>query len=443
MKQRLKPRSVPGAPQQITKAVTHIRLEAANAGKLTALDELAQVYLSLCQQYVTLFCTEELPDKFHTPVFATPLSERWHRVAIQQAAGIAHSWHTNREQAYQDYLDDLLDYHEQEAVGTLDEQAKAPAWREWDVPTLHQVCIQANANVVKLEASQDSSFDYWLKISTLERYRPLLLPVRLAPYHRQALAGKALNSSVQLNRRADGWWLTLSYDEVVKVHTEPDAPVIGIDVGIANFVTTSDGKHYGTFHGRLRERQKRDRVKRRRKAKLRACLQKKGVEKLPSTSSTSGQRLIRHVKQEINRAVKECFTEHPDAQFAYEHLSVATMKYKARAMNAYLRASNLAHIPEQIEWNAAKGGVQATKVKSAYTSQACSVCYYVDKQNRPDQHTFCCLVCGYQAHADLNAAINIGRRLADEELRACRDRHAIKAVLMQRHAAWRKVQGWP
>ena len=132
MKQRIKPPSVPGAQQQITKAVTHIRLEAANAGKLTALDELAQVYLSLCQQYVTLFCTEELPDKFHTPVFATPLSQRWHRVAIQQAAGIAHSWHTNREQAYQDYLDDLLGYHEQEAVGTLDDEAKAPAWREWD-----------------------------------------------------------------------------------------------------------------------------------------------------------------------------------------------------------------------------------------------------------------------------------------------------------------------
>ena len=66
---------------------------------------------------------------------------------------------------------------------------------------------------------------------------------------------------------------------MVQVETTPDAPVIGIDVGIANFVTTSDGKHYGTFNGKLRERQKRDREKRRRKAKLRACLKKKGVPK--------------------------------------------------------------------------------------------------------------------------------------------------------------------
>jgi hypothetical protein len=336
MKQRRKPRSVPGTPQQITKAVTHIRLEAANTGKLTALDELAQVYLSLCQQYVTLFCTEELPDKFHTPIFATPLSERWHRVAIQQAAGIAHSWRTNREQAYQDYLDDLLGYHEQEAVGTLDEQAKAPAWLEWDVPTLHQVCIQANANVVKLEPSQDSSFDYWLKISTLEFRKQLRVPVKLAAYHREALAGKAINTSVTLHKRENAWWLTLSYDQVVPVQTESSAPVVGVDVGISNFLTTSHGEHFGTFHGNLRERHKRDREKRRRKAKLRRCLAKKGVEKLPSTSSKSGQRLARHVRQEINRAVNECFAENPNAQFAYEQLSIATMKFKARAMNGAL-----------------------------------------------------------------------------------------------------------
>ncbi len=183
-------------PHTITKAVTHIHLLEANPGKLAALDALAPVYLALCQQYIRLFCTDEQPDRFHKPAFATPLSERWHQVAIHQAAGIAQSWRTNREQAYQDYLDDLEAYHEQAARGILDEQAKEPTWREWDVPTLRQTCIQANVNVVKLEPSGDSSFDYWLKISTLERYKPLLVPVKLAEYHRKALEGKTINSSV-------------------------------------------------------------------------------------------------------------------------------------------------------------------------------------------------------------------------------------------------------
>ncbi len=443
MKQRQQRHTRQDEPQTITKAVTHIRLEATNAGKLAALDDLAQVYLPLCQQYVTLFCTDEHPDKFHATCFATPLSERWHRVAIQQAAGIAQSWRSNRANAYQDYLDDLRDYHEQEVEGTLDPDAKEPTWREWNIPMLAQTCIQANINVAVLEPAQDSTFDYWLKISTLEFRKPLLVPVKLAAYHGEALVGKTINTSVTLNKRENAWWLTLSYDEIVPVQTEPSAPVIGVDVGIANFLTTSDGEHYGTFHGKLRDRQKRDREKRRRKAKLRKCLEKKGVKKLPSTSSKSGQRLSRHVRQEINRAVNQCFAKHPDAQFAYEHLSVATMKFKARAMNAYMRASNLAHIPEQIAWNAAKRGIRATRVKSAYSSQECSVCYYVDRANRPGQQTFCCQVCGYQAHADLNAAINIEHRWGDTELSACKDRKAVKALLMQRHEEWKIQNGWP
>ena len=133
----------PYEPQTITRAVTHIRLEAVNAGKLVALDDLARVYLPLCQQYVTLFCTDEPPNKFHAACFPTPLSERWQRVAIQQAAGIAQSWRTNRAQAYQDYADDLLDYHEQQAEGILDAKAKEPTWREWHIPVLRHTCMQA------------------------------------------------------------------------------------------------------------------------------------------------------------------------------------------------------------------------------------------------------------------------------------------------------------
>jgi len=239
------------------------------------------------------------------------------------------------------------------------------------------------------------------------------------------------------------WWLTITYDEEVALETASDAPVVGIDVGIANFITTSTGKHYGTMHGKLKEKHKRDRAKRRRKAKLRACLEKKGVKKLPSTSSRTGQRLIRQTKQEINRAVNECSNdpEHAGVQFAYEQLSVASMRFKAKAMNAYLRASHLGHIPHQIVWNAEKRGGMATPVNCAYSSQQCSVCCYTDRKNRPDQQTFWCQVCGNIAHADINASVNISRRIGDQELQKCRDRKAIKKLLMKRHEQWKQEHG--
>ena len=165
----------------------------------------------------------------------------------------------------QDYLDLLAEYQE-----ALD--GDPPAWKEWNIPVLNETVIQANANVALLQPAKDSTFDYWLRLSTLEPGQPVLLPVKLAAYHRRALAGKTLNSSTTLTRKQNGWWLTLSYDEQVPVVTLQNAPVLGVDVGIANFITTSTGKQYGTFHGKLAERHKRDRAKRRRKAKLRACL---------------------------------------------------------------------------------------------------------------------------------------------------------------------------
>jgi competence CoiA-like predicted nuclease len=167
------------------------------------------------------------------------------------------------------------------------------------------------------------------------------------------------------------------------------------------------------------------------------------VKKLPSTSSRTGQKLIRQTKQEINRAVNQCFSDpdHQGVQFAYEQLSVASMKFKARAQNAYLRASNLAHIPKQIQWNAEKRGVLATPVNCAYSSQECSQCHYTDRKNRPDQQTFCCRVCGFSAHADSNASVNISRRKSDKALQRCRDRKAIKALLLARHEQWQAEHG--
>lgn len=445
MKKRKK-RAQRGEPQTITKAVTHIGLEAANPGKSTALDQLAKVYLELTQQYVTLFCAAELPHGFRAPCFLTLLSERWHRVAIQQAAGIAKSWRSNRANAYEDYLDQRSEYQEQKTESTLEDQANIPEWREWNIRTLRQPCIQANGNVVKLEEAEDCTFDYWLKLSTLDKGNPLLIPVKLADYHKKQLTDpqtgkrRKINSSMTLNKRDEIWWLTLTSDETVAGATPPDAPVIGIDVGIANFVTTSDGKQYGTFNGKLRKRQKQDREKRRRKAKLRKCLERRGVpkDKLPSTSSATGQRLIRHVRQEINRAVNLCFDEHEDCQFAYEQLSIASMRFKARAQNASLRVSQLVSLPDQITWHATKRGGLATRVKSAYSSQECHVCHYVDRKNRPNQQTFCCRVCSYTAHADTNASENIASRLGDQELRACQNRQEIKVLLMRRHEQWKQ-----
>lgn len=49
-------------------------------------------------------------------------------------------------------------------------------------------------------------------------------------------------------------------------------------------------------------------------------------------------------------------------------------------------------------------------VDPKYTSQSCSDCGTVDRESRESQAVFACRHCGFRAHADQNAAINILRR---------------------------------
>lgn len=54
---------------------------------------------------------------------------------------------------------------------------------------------------------------------------------------------------------------------------------------------------------------------------------------------------------------------------------------------------------------------------ASYTSQTCNVCGYIDKLNRPNQHTFKCKNCGHTDNADFNAAKNIRDRIVNPVLR--------------------------
>jgi len=109
-------------------------------------------------------------------------------------------------------------------------------------------------------------------------------------------------------------------------------------------------------------------------------------------------------------------------------------------MNAYLYASQLGHIPEQLAWAAAKQGMAAHTVGAAYSSQECPRCHDVDRANRRTQQSFKCVVCGYEDHADHKAAVTLAGRWGDRELAACRDKREVKALLLKRHEVWKQQQ---
>ena len=61
----------------------------------------------------------------------------------------------------------------------------------------------------------------------------------------------------------------------------------------------------------------------------------------------------------------------------------------------------------QLQYKATWNGGKVVFVPPQYTSQQCSQCGHTEKENRKTQAKFKCLACGYETHADLNAALNI------------------------------------
>ena len=68
---------------------------------------------------------------------------------------------------------------------------------------------------------------------------------------------------------------------------------------------------------------------------------------------------------------------------------------------------------QYIQYKAEMCGIEVKLVNPAYTSQKCSKCGHIDKDNRPKdekgQAYFKCTKCGNKMNADHNAAINIAR----------------------------------
>src|SRR3989338_2444023 len=77
-------------------------------------------------------------------------------------------------------------------------------------------------------------------------------------------------------------------------------------------------------------------------------------------------------------------------------------------------------------------GGELIVVDPKYTSQKCSSCGHIAKENRVSQSQFVCVVCGHAGNADLNAAQNI--LAAGHAVLACGDIERVTARAQESHA---------
>ena len=271
-------------------------------------------------------------------------------------------------------------------------------------PQLKRVkTLKLDEKVAVLEVSKHAShFDYFLKLSTLQKGKPIYLPLKHNPYLDDCLKkGERLPFvQVRLTDKTCTISAVVGYDKApLRTSTES----IGLDFGMVAMFTTSDGERHGlSSFTKLK-------IWDEELLQLTKELQKQSIKLSTNERYNQLQRRIKsYFKNEIGRILNKLAKKNvgifvvEKLDFRAAGLSKQMNRLISRTYRSIVKAK-LARLEEQY-------GIQIIAVNPAYTSQECSRCHHVSKDNRKTQKDFVCQHCHYSCNADVNAGRVINRR---------------------------------
>jgi IS605 OrfB family transposase len=185
--------------------------------------------------------------------------------------------------------------------------------------------------------------------------------------------------------------------------------LLGIDRGVHYSAVCSDNTFFGSSNLRA--------------VKGRYQHQRRVLQRVGTRSAHRKLRRVsgreRRFTLDINHCISKKIVEKKEFDIlALEKLDVRKRKKKGRRFNKMLGSWSPGELRRLILYKAEAKEKVVVEVDPRFTSQRCSRCGYTDKRNRRGLR-FRCLRCGFELHADLNAARNIGVLGRSEYLRLC------------------------
>ena len=223
------------------------------------------------------------------------------------------------------------------------------------------------------------------------------------PDYNAAYAGY-LTDTADLLFRNGRWWLhvvvTVPAPDVV-----PTDQVAGVDLGLAQPAVTSNNRFLGkrawkAIEGRLFH--------------LKRTLQQKGTR-----SAKRHLKRLRRKQARFRRNTDHILSKQivasvePGATIVLENLTDIRKRTKIKRKTETSRrvhAWSFAQLKGFIEYKAEGRGCTVVAVDPRHTSQMCSCCGHTARNNRRSRGRFVCRACGFELHADLNAARNIAAK---------------------------------
>ncbi|MFC2098792.1 RNA-guided endonuclease InsQ/TnpB family protein [Bacteroidota bacterium] len=233
-------------------------------------------------------------------------------------------------------------------------------------------------------------------------------------YKSREITGTIKN--ITLTRKAGKWYASIQVEQENEIPKHPSDSRIGIDAGIKCFAAFSDGtmvegvnsfrKHEDAL---AREQHK---LARKRKGSENWKRQKRKISRLHHTISNVRSDFLHKLSTEISKNHATVYVEGLNIRgmsaSARGTAEAPGSNIKAKAgLNKSILDQGWFEFRRQLDYKLDWNGGSLLEVDFRYTSQQCSCCGYTSKKNRKSQAEFVCLACGYEQHADVNAAKNI------------------------------------
>jgi len=231
------------------------------------------------------------------------------------------------------------------------------------------------------------------------------------------IAGQVKSATVTF--KAGKWKISFIVEQAEQEQKINNNPAVGIDLGVAHALTSSNGDFYDsepwTENMRMRLRR----------------LERKLAQQQPGSVRHQKTKLIiaqLHHQAKNRRADFNHKTSHYLAKnfglVAMENLNTKNMTKSAKGtiqqpgtnvaqkcgLNKAILNIGWQQLKTFIEYKCQREGSILVLVPAHFSSQECSKCHHIAKANRERQAQFVCLQCDHADHADINAAQIIKQR---------------------------------
>lgn len=250
--------------------------------------------------------------------------------------------------------------------------------------------------------------EYVREVSGLPKTRTttsyVLFPIELSQWHMHRFFREGTPKSCRMEVDGEDVWFHYAFTFGAEP-VEPEA-VVGVDRGRAVTGAWTAVTRGGELieRGASMEAGVRERLKSIENQIAEA--QRRGAD--PAPLWEKHRRFVHHTMHHITNRIVDLAEKH-SAMIALEDLENITGATGNSNLDVGLSRSQYGRLREQVEYKAKERGLHVTAVAPQWTSLTCP-CGHTGEEARPSRDAFRCPVCGYEDHADLNAARMVALR---------------------------------